>query len=96
MKTKKPLNQSPLAGQRAMESAAVPLDTELAAELREDFDYCDANRDGYLQYVEFKALLDNLDAGMSEPESHIGFKEIDTDRDDLIDFPEFMRWWTDR
>jgi calmodulin len=65
-------------------------------ELREDFDYCDANRDGYLQYPEFAALLDNLEAGISARESHIGFREIDTNHDGLIDFPEFKVWWTDR
>lgn len=65
-------------------------------ELREDFEYCDANRDGYLQYAEFMALLDNLDAGMSGEEIRIGFHEIDTNHDGLIDFPEFIGWWTDR
>ena len=34
-----------------------------------------------------------LDAGMSEAECRIGFREIDTDLDGAIEFDEFMAWW---
>lgn len=63
-------------------------------ELREDFDFNDANRDGRIQFPEFAALLGGLEAGMSDEEARIGFDEIDTDDDGVIGFDEFVAWWT--
>jgi Ca2+-binding EF-hand superfamily protein len=31
---------------------------------------------------------------MTDEESRIGFAEIDTDRDGVIEFGEFLDWWT--
>lgn len=36
-----------------------------------------------------------LEAGMSDTDLGIGFQEIDTDADGLIDFCEFSDWWCD-
>lgn len=63
-------------------------------ELREDFEFNDANHDGRIQYREFVALLGGLEAGMSDEEARIGFGEIDTDDDEAIGFDEFVAWWT--
>ncbi len=63
-------------------------------ELRESFAQCDRNGDGRIQYAEFKQLLENLDAATSPDESWIGFQELDTDNDQLIDFDEFVSWWS--
>jgi hypothetical protein len=41
----------------------------------------------------FEQLLRNLDAGMSKQELTLGFREVDTDRDGLIDTREFIEWW---
>ena len=68
---------------------------ELIAELRTAFDQCDADADNLIQYAEFVALLDNLEAGMSKEDVRIGFDEIDTDDDGVIDFDEFLAWWTE-
>ena len=65
-------------------------------ELREDFEYCDSNRDGRIDYKEFCILMHNLEAGMSGTDLRIGFGEIDTDHDGAIDFGEFRSWWRDR
>jgi Ca2+-binding EF-hand superfamily protein len=65
-------------------------------ELREDFEHCDTNRDGRIDYKEFCTLMLNLESGMAGSELRIGFHEIDTNHDDLIDFGEFRAWWTDR
>ena len=62
-------------------------------ELQQDFASVDQDGDGRIDYLEFKKLMDELQAGMSEREMHIGFREIDTDRDGLIDSREFMDWW---
>jgi Ca2+-binding EF-hand superfamily protein len=65
------------------------------AELREDFVSTDADRDGRITFPEFRSLLVNLEAGMSETELRIGYNEIDTDGDGRIDFGEFCGWWLD-
>lgn len=67
---------------------------ELLDELREVFEFNDANRDGRIQFAEFAALLVGLEAGMSDDEARIGFDEIDTDDDEAIGFDEFVAWWT--
>ncbi|RPI15322.1 MAG: EF-hand domain-containing protein [Lysobacterales bacterium] len=70
------------------------LSRDRIAELREDFDFNDSNGDGRIEYAEFVALLENLEADMSEAEARLGFAEIDVDEDGSIDFDEFVRWWT--
>jgi len=64
-------------------------------ELRETFDYNDRDADGRIQKDEFVAMLDELDAGMTVQEMEIGFQDIDTNDDQLIDFAEFVVWWTE-
>ena len=64
-------------------------------ELREAFDYNDRDNDGRIQLDEFPATLDELEADMSGNEIEIGFKDIDTNDDGLIDFAEFVDWWTE-
>jgi calmodulin len=64
-------------------------------ELREAFDYNDRDNDGRIQLDEFAAMLDELEADMSGNEIEIGFKDIDTNDDGLIDFGEFVDWWTE-
>ena len=38
-------------------------------------------------------MLDELEADMSAAEVEIGFKDIDTNDDGLVDFQEFVAWW---
>ncbi len=64
-------------------------------ELREAFDYNDRDGDGRIQLDEFSAMLDELEAEMSDSDIEIGFKDIDTNDDGLIDFGEFVDWWTE-
>jgi Ca2+-binding EF-hand superfamily protein len=64
-------------------------------ELREAFDYNDRDEDGSIELDEFVAMLDDLEAEMSQPEAEIGFQDIDTNDDGLIDFGEFVAWWTE-
>jgi Ca2+-binding EF-hand superfamily protein len=63
-------------------------------ELKEEFAVADRDRDHRLNYAEFTSLLQGLEAGMSAQELRIGFHEIDTDADGLVDFKEFVDWWT--
>ena len=62
-------------------------------ELREAFDYNDRDNDGRIQLDEFSAMLDELESDMTGNEIEIGFKDIDTNDDGLIDFAEFVAWW---
>ena len=64
-------------------------------ELRETFDYNDRDADGRIQVGEFSEMLDELEADMSPKDTEIGFKDIDTNDDGLIDFGEFVAWWTE-
>jgi calmodulin/calcium-binding protein CML/plastin-2 len=64
-------------------------------ELREAFDYNDRNADGMIQIDEFAAMLDELDAEMTESETRTGFRDIDSNDDGLIDFAEFVAWWAE-
>ena len=69
------------------------LTEEELTELRESFEYNDANRDGSIEFDEFVDMLDDLEANVSHDEACVGFEEIDSDRDGWIDFDEFIAWW---
>ena len=62
-------------------------------ELLEEFASADRDNDGRIDFQEFRQLLEGLEAGMSDAEMRIGFKEIDADHDGLIDRREFADWW---
>ncbi|HJR69912.1 MAG TPA: EF-hand domain-containing protein [Gammaproteobacteria bacterium] len=64
-------------------------------ELREAFDYNDRDADGRIQVGEFAEMLDELEADMAPKEIEVGFQDIDTNDDGLIDFGEFVAWWTE-
>ncbi len=69
------------------------LDNDEREELREAFDYNDRNSDGMIQIEEFLEMLEDLEADISDREARIGFQDIDTNDDGLIDFGEFATWW---
>ena len=68
---------------------------ETIDELREAFEYNDRDGDGRIEPDEFVTMLDELEANMSAKEAKIGFQDIDTNDDGLIDFDEFVAWWTE-
>ncbi|HKE96909.1 MAG TPA: EF-hand domain-containing protein [Povalibacter sp.] len=63
--------------------------------LRQSFDACDSNSDGWISHQEFIALLKDLDHDLSDDECLLAFEATDDDGDGLISFEEFMAWWTD-
>ncbi len=65
-------------------------------EIRETFDYFDADGNGTIEKAEFAKLLDALGAEMEPEEVDIGFDMIDADDNQSIDFDEFIGWWQDR
>ena len=70
------------------------LSTHELAELRQSFDACDADGDGWIIVAEFAALLHALDQDLSEDECLLAFEMTDGDGDGKISFEEFMGWWT--
>jgi calmodulin len=68
--------------------------SEVLQELEDDFAFADSDHDGYVDFGEFTGLMDNLGAEMSGTDLHIGFQEIDTDRNGRIGLTEFIAWWT--
>jgi Ca2+-binding EF-hand superfamily protein len=46
-----------------------------------------------MEYEEFVRFLRAIDGTMSESECLIGFQEVDTDHDGVIEFGEFLQWW---
>jgi calmodulin len=63
-------------------------------ELIQEFAAADRDNDGRIDFGEFSFLLEGLEAGMSIEEMQIGFGEVDSNRDGLIDCREFTDWWT--
>jgi Ca2+-binding EF-hand superfamily protein len=63
-------------------------------ELIQEFAAADRDNDGRIDSAEFRLLLEGLDAAMSAEELQIGFREVDTDHDGLIDCREFVDWWS--
>jgi Ca2+-binding EF-hand superfamily protein len=59
-------------------------------ELKQSFDACDSNGDGWIVNAEFSELLRTLDQDLSEDECLLAFELTDQDS-----FEEFMSWWTD-
>jgi Ca2+-binding EF-hand superfamily protein len=70
------------------------VDTTELSELRQTFDTCDSNGDGWIVSSEFSRLLQALDRDLSEDECLLAFELTDADGDGSISFEEFMSWWT--
>jgi Ca2+-binding EF-hand superfamily protein len=68
--------------------------TNELTELRQSFDSCDKDADGWINPREFSALLQSLDQDLTEDECLLAFEMTDGDGDGLISFEEFMGWWS--
>jgi Ca2+-binding EF-hand superfamily protein len=66
------------------------------AEIREIFSHYDTNKNGVIERTEFRALLNALQADMSEEEVKAGLRALDDNHNGIIDFDEFVKWWADR
>lgn len=69
------------------------LSHEQRREIQAQFAQADRDHDHRINLSELREMLTNLEGDMSEEEVAIGFDEIDTDEDGLIDFNEFLAWW---
>ena len=76
-------------------STQEPVTTKELAELRQSFDACDSNGDGWIVSAEFASLLKALDTDLSDDECLLAFEVTDGDGDGSISFEEFMEWWSE-
>jgi Ca2+-binding EF-hand superfamily protein len=67
---------------------------EQRSELLKEFACNDKDRDGHIDFEEFRNLLEDLESEIVINDARIGFHAIDTDHDGIIDFNEFVAWWT--
>lgn len=73
----------------------MPLEQDQLDELKEAFEFNDANGDGKIEFDEFISMLKALDAFGTREEARVGFDEIDVDNDGSIDVDEFIAWWSE-
>lgn len=64
-------------------------------ELRDNFEYFDADGDGRLSRKEFGELMSALGATEEGTDSSRGFSSIDVNSSGGIDFEEFAEWFKD-
>jgi len=72
---------------------ARPLSGDELADLHEQFDECDIDGDGRIDFTEFAQLLENLGSTVPSAKQRGHFDAIDLDSDGAIDRKEFMQWW---
>ena len=65
-------------------------------EIQETFDYFDRNGNGTMEVAEFAKLLEALGAETSAEEVAAGIRALDSNRNGLIDYGEFVAWWSER
>jgi Ca2+-binding EF-hand superfamily protein len=75
-----------------MEGISVGKDEEIA-EIDALFAQADQDHDGQINFTEFKALVRELDADMSDAELRLGFTETDANQNSRINIDEFRAWW---
>lgn len=81
---------------RILEASMHEFDEEMIAEIRENFEYFDADSNGTIDFQEFVKLITVLPGDMSEEEMQVGFDIVDTDHNGAIDFDEFLDWWQEQ
>ena len=72
---------------------AAAADADSSDEFNELFEQADVDGDGSISFLEFKAMMADLDANMKESSLRIGFQEIDLDHDGEINLDELRAWW---
>jgi Ca2+-binding EF-hand superfamily protein len=62
------------------------------ADLDEQFDECDSDGDGRIDFTEFSELLERLGSEVPTGQRRAHFDAIDADRDGAVDRREFTEW----
>lgn len=66
---------------------------QIAYEIQETYKRFDADHNGQIDLGEFRALLEELGAGLGASKVETVFDAIDMDENGLIDYGEFSQWW---
>ena len=62
-------------------------------EVRRHFEFFDDDKNGYIDFDEYRDVLTILGHSVAAGEAARAFAEIDTDKDGSISFDEFAGWW---
>ena len=69
------------------------LSPEKIAEIRKEFEYFDADKNGQIDLTEYIEMLTILSPKTKASHVEEGFNMIDGNSDGYIDFEEFLSWW---
>ncbi len=62
-------------------------------EIKKNFEFFDRDKNGAIDFLEFKDLLKTISPDSNLQQAGEGFSMIDTNSDGFIDFDEFVEWW---
>jgi Ca2+-binding EF-hand superfamily protein len=63
-------------------------------EIKEMFEHYDRDGNGSIDREEFASLCRALGGGFDPDEMTLGFDAIDTNHNGVIEFSEFLEWWS--
>ena len=66
---------------------------EKLTEIKEAFAFFDRDKDGLIQFDEFRSLLETVNPDATVSQAAEGFSMTDTNSDGYVDLDEFMTWW---
>ena len=62
-------------------------------QIKDNFDFADADGNGSIDFKEFAALLKVLSPESGVEQAGAGFSMVDVDSDGQISYEEFAAWW---
>ena len=62
-------------------------------EVRRHFDFFDDDNNGYIDFGEYRDMLEIMGLHVSDARASESFELIDTNADGQISFEEFFVWW---
>lgn len=69
------------------------LDAKAYEEARKNFDFFDNDKNGHIDFDEFKDILTVIATGVTTKKAAEGFSMVDSDSDGQVSFEEFIAWW---
>ena len=65
-------------------------------EVKEIFEHFDKDGNGIIDANEFRQLIATLDGEMGSEEIEMGLMIVDANGNGIIEFDEFINWWSQR
>lgn len=66
---------------------------EKLAEIRSNFEFFDRDKNGLIDFEEFRGVLKVVNPEASVNQAAEGFSMTDTNSDGYVDLDEFITWW---